>query len=72
MTAETIATLVDSGIPLLGGLYGTLLGFRVIGKAAGEDPKYDAWHERFGQHLKWLGPLILIFGVVQLLVGLSR
>jgi hypothetical protein len=35
MDAKTFATLVDAGIPLLGGLWLTLLGYRVLGKPPG-------------------------------------
>jgi hypothetical protein len=72
MTAETIGVLVDAGIPLLGGIYATLLGFRVIGKPKGEAPEVDAWHQRYASHLKILGPMVMIFGLVKLMTGLAR
>lgn len=72
MSPEMIGALVDGSIPLLGGVYATLLGHRVLGKKEGEDVKYDAWYERYGGLFKWLGPALILFGILQLALGLSR
>ena len=70
MRVEVIAALVDGGIPIVGGIYATLLGLRIIGKPPGESPKYDRWHERFGRTLKVLGPILVFFGISQMARGL--
>lgn len=72
MRAEAIATIIESTIPIAGGLYGTLLGFRVVGKKPFESLEYDRWHERFGPMFRVLGPLVILFGVFQLVLGLAR
>lgn len=66
-----IGLLVDAGIPLLGGVYATLLGFRVIGKPHGEAPEVDEWHARYGRHLMILGPMVTAFGLFKLVSGLA-
>lgn len=63
MDSRTVAALVEAAIPVLGGLYATLMGFRVVGARSG-DPKYEAWHARIGRHLKWLGPAVMGSGVL--------
>ncbi len=72
MRPEAMATIIESAIPLLGGIYATLLGFRVVGKKPLESLEYDRWHERFGPMLRVLGPLVVLFGVFQLVLGLAR
>ena len=61
--AKTAVALAEAAIPVLGGLYAALMGFRVVGCKAG-DPKYEAWHAKIGRHLKWLGPAVMGFGVL--------
>jgi hypothetical protein len=63
MNPEVFAGLAEGAIPLLGGLYGTLIGHRIIGKQPGEDYKYDLWHKQFGTMLKLLGPFMVLFGL---------
>lgn len=72
MRPEVIAALVDAGIPLLAGLYVTLLGHRIVGKRPGESMDYDLWFERYGAKFKAFGPLIFLFGlfrIAQTLMG---
>lgn len=64
MDTRTIYTLVESGIMFLGGLYGTLLANRIVGRKAGEDAKFDAWHARWGRALRWIGPSLMVLAVV--------
>jgi hypothetical protein len=64
MDPHTVATLVDSGTPFLGGLLVTLLAYRVVGKPPGQDPRWDAWHAKWGVYWKVLGPLLMGFGVL--------
>lgn len=66
MNPQLIGLLVDGAIPIVAGLYCTLLGFRVVGKKAGESAKYDEWHARFGKALKIGGPLLIVITLVRL------
>jgi hypothetical protein len=70
MTPNMIAALVDGAIPLLGGIYCTLLGFRVVGKPPGASEEYDAWHRRFGTFFRVGGPFLILFGLFQMARGL--
>jgi len=72
MQAETIGALVNGAIPILGGLYVTLLGFRVVGKKPGESLQYDEWHRKHGGKLKVLGPLVALFGLFFTVLGILR
>ena len=69
MSAGMIAGLVDAALLLAGGLVATLCGFRVLGRKPGEDEKFDAWYSKWGKHLKWLGPLVIAFGIVRLIMA---
>ena len=62
MDPDTIGALLDAAIPLAGGGYAALLGFRKIGRKPGADPKYDAWHAKYGNLLRKLGPAVMLFG----------
>jgi len=66
MTAQFIATIIDHSISVLGGIGGALIGFRVIGPKPGTNPKFDEFHKKWGKHLKWLGPLVIVFALVQI------
>ena len=59
-----LATVVEALIPLAAGAYATLLGYRMI-KRPTIDPKKNAVLD----HLKWLGPLVIVFGAWQLVQG---
>ena len=69
MSAEMIGRFADAAISLLAGVVATLCGFRVLGKKPGEDEKFDAWHSKWGKHLKWLGPAVIAFGIVRLIMA---
>jgi hypothetical protein len=53
--------LLETAIPILGGLYATLVGHRVIGTGN----KYES-------QLRILGPLIVLFGIIQLIRAIER
>jgi hypothetical protein len=53
-------TFIEGGIPILGGLYATALGYGVIG-ASGDSP--SPLKQRLLARFKWLGPAVLLFGV---------
>jgi hypothetical protein len=70
MRAEMVGELVNGAIPFFGGIFATLLGFRVLGRKPGANLKYDEWHNRFGTLLKVLGPLLVLFGVFLWIKGI--
>jgi len=64
MDPRTTYTLISGAIMVLAGVYGTLLGRRVVGKKPGEDAEYDRKFEKRLKWLKWGGPLIIVLGVI--------
>ena len=67
-----MGSLVNAAIPFCVGVYCLLIGFRVVGKKPGADPKYDAWHARFGMFLKVAGPVLMGIGVLYLVLDSGR
>lgn len=59
-----LATVMEALIPLCGGAYATLLSYRIIRR-----PTIDPKKGVFLDQLKWLGPLVIVFGVWQLVQG---
>jgi hypothetical protein len=53
-------TLIEGGLPILGGLYATALGYGVIG---GAPSRPSARKQKFLDRFKWLGPAVVLFGV---------
>jgi len=53
-------------IPLLGGLYLTLLAHRVLPRKIKDPERHELWHKKFGYSAKYLGPFLMIFGVLRL------
>lgn len=53
-------TVIEGGIPILGGLYATALGYGVIG--ASPSPP-SALKQRLLARFQWLGPAVVLFGV---------
>jgi hypothetical protein len=69
MDPKIFASVVEGGIPFSGGLFGTLLAYRVIGKKLGEDASYDELHQKYWTWFRWGGPLLMAFGVFQVIAG---
>jgi len=51
------STLVEGGIPILGGLYATALGFGVVASQPGPVT------QKYVNHCRWLGPSVVLSGV---------
>lgn len=66
LDARRIGGIVDAAIPLVAGIFATMLGARKVGRRPGEDPNSDRWHERWDRSLRILGPLLIAFAVFQL------
>jgi hypothetical protein len=71
MRPGAIAALIEGAIPFFGGIYGALLGFRVVGKRPGQDARYDERLGKYGHLLKILGPLVALYGIFLALSGLA-
>lgn len=56
---------------LFGGVYGTFIGYRKVGKLRGEDAEYDAKYNKTLKWLKWGGPALIAWSVALLLMRLS-
>ena len=56
---------IEGLIPLAGGIYGSLLGFKFV-SISNDDERQRAWYEKFGKILKVCGPIVIIFGIAQL------
>ena len=54
-------------IPLLGGIYGLLLAYRVLPRHPKDPEKLELWHRKFGKMMKILSPILIIFGLLLLL-----
>ena len=54
-------------IPLLGGIYGLLLAYRVVPRKPKDPEKMELWHRKFGKMMKILSPCLIIFGILELL-----
>jgi hypothetical protein len=72
MNAHVFATLIEAVISIGGGLYATLLGFRLVGKPPGVDPNYDARIQKVSGILRICGPLVILFGIGMALHNLSK
>ena len=66
MSAQLIAVIIDNLISIVGGIVAILIGFRVIGPKPEANPKFDTFYAKMGKHLKWLGPLIILFALTQI------
>jgi hypothetical protein len=53
-------TVIEGGIPILGGLYATALGYGVV-RISTSLP--SARRQKFLARLKWLGPAVVLFGI---------
>ena len=64
---------VDLGglIPIIGGMYGLLLAQGVLPRRPKDTEQMERWRRKFGSMLTLLGPLLSLFGVLEL-VGIFR
>jgi hypothetical protein len=54
-------------IPLLGGIYGLLLGYRVLPRHPKDPERMELWHRKFGKMMKILSPFVIAYGLLLLL-----
>ena len=53
-------------IPILGGIYGLLLAYRVVPRKPRDPEKMELWHRKFGTMIKVLSPFVIGFGLLEL------
>jgi hypothetical protein len=54
-------------IPLLGGIYGYLLANGTLPRKPKDPEKMALWRRKFGPMMKIIGPILVVFGILQLL-----
>jgi hypothetical protein len=52
-------------IPILGGIYGLLLVYRVVPRKPKDPEKMELWHRKFGKMMKAISPLLIGFGLLE-------
>jgi len=50
-----------------GGVYMTLIAYRVIPKKPKDPEKFEQWYKKFGPFMKIAAPIVAIFGILELL-----
>ena len=53
-------------IPLLCGIYSTLLAYGYLPKKPKDPERLALWRKRFGPMMKILGPMLIVIGLVSL------
>ena len=56
----------SSLIPLLGGIYGLLMAYRVVPRKPKDPEKMELWHRKFGEMMKIICPCMIVYGVLGL------
>lgn len=59
-------------IPLIGGLIGCLIFYRVIQVKTKDADRLEAHHRRYGTMMKVISPLLVVYGLVWILGGLDH
>ena len=60
MFQPTLISIIEGAIPVLGGIYATLIGFGVV--SGTKDPESQKM-KQLRPMLKILGPLVIVFGI---------
>ncbi len=53
-------------IPILGGIYGFLLGKGILPRQPRDPEKMELWRQKFGPLMMVLGPVLVVFGFLEL------
>jgi hypothetical protein len=64
-----VATVIDASISALAGVMALLYGFRYLGPRPGANPRYEMHYRKWVRHLKWLGPLLVVFAGIQIVIA---
>ena len=54
-------------VPLLGGIYGLLMAYRVLPRKPKDPEKMELWHRKFGKMMKIICPFLVVYGCLLLL-----
>ena len=54
-------------VPVLGGIYGLLMAYRVLPRKAKDPEKMELWHRKFGKMMKIICPGLIVYGVLVLM-----
>jgi hypothetical protein len=54
-------------IPILCGIYGLLIVYRVVPIKTNDPEKMELWHRKFDKLLKVLTPILIAYGLLNLL-----
>lgn len=57
---------IEGLIPFFGGIYAYLLAIGTIPKNPKDPEKMELWRKKFGKMIKFLAPVLVIFGILQL------
>jgi hypothetical protein len=52
-------------IPILGGIWGYLLALQIIPRNPKDPEKWEEWHQKHGGLMKFLSPILIVFGVLR-------
>jgi hypothetical protein len=72
MGVNWIGASIDFFTLVLGGVYVTLLGYRIIGKKRGLDLDYDLRMNKARGTPRFCGPLLIVIGIVMVLFNLAK
>jgi len=53
-------------IPILGGIYGYLLANGTLPRNPKKPEEMEIWRKKFGPMMKILGPVLVLFGILEL------
>jgi len=67
--SATVATVIDASISAVVGLIVLLYGFRYLGPKPGANPRYEMHYRKWVRHFRWLGPLLVVFAGIQILIA---
>ena len=54
-------------IPILCGIYGLLIAYRVVPLKSKDSEKMELWHRKFDKMIKVLSPILIGYGLLNLL-----
>jgi hypothetical protein len=71
MSPDTIGEIVSGSIPLFAGTLLSLYAYGVLPRAKADPAGWDKWHAQWGRFARIGGPLVALFGLVQVVAALA-
>jgi hypothetical protein len=62
--------LLESGVMMMAGIWITLVVYGRIRPPNHDSPKFERWLARFGRPMKVLGPFVIVFSALKIVMGL--